>query len=101
MFPLVANAALQCNDNDAGYGETLGEPEVISQFDKYVDMKDINPARVTLTDEHVDDFLMLLTKQGLREDDEGQELLAHARNDTLQSFVFTSHFVASGLYCSH
>lgn len=62
---------MQQQHNAAGYGETLGEQEVANQFEKYLDMKEVNPARVTLTHEHVDDFLVLLTKQSLREDDEG------------------------------
>ena len=60
-----------CFEIGAGYGDTLGEETVLSEFERYLGLKDLNPARVALNDEHLDDFLSLLTHQRLRDDDEG------------------------------
>lgn len=58
----------------AGYGETLGESQVLERFEKYLAHIDLNPSQVKVTEEHLDNFLTVLTEQALRDDnDDGKQ----------------------------
>lgn len=46
---------------DTGYGETYGVPKIISDFDSFCDYLDIKASQVKPTNEHINNFLDIVT----------------------------------------
>eukprot|EP00884_Botryococcus_braunii_P017832 jgi/Botrbrau1/4732/Bobra.0137s0004.1 len=83
MHPLV------CKVLDFGYGESVGKDTLEHAFEGYLKEKRLKPERVTATENEVNDFLDVLLRQQLIEDDFVNERNSQSDDDSEGSSVVT------------